>query len=159
MRVSVSDLATFQGSIWLVTKVDLYLRLATLVDPVGSKVEAPLEEVQVQAHPPTDWYLIMVPIKPRAGRVVGLKIPSLRSNPTVLTPWYDWVPSDPIRSGGSIYLRERHPAGTTFLVTYEIGEVAKVVAKRLLTVGEMVAKAKPEKEEPKSKYDRLLEED
>lgn len=159
MKVSVSDLVIFKGHISLVTKVDLYLQLATLVDPVGAKVEAPLEEVQVQAHPSTDWYLIMVPIKPKAGRVVGIKIPSLRGAPTVLTPWYDWVPADPIRAGGSIYLRDRYPAGTTFLVTHESGVVSKVVAKKLLTVGEMVAKANPTKEAPKSRYDRLLEDD
>lgn len=157
MAISTSDLVSYQDRVWTVTKVDPYLRVAVLYSHTGSKAEAPLEDVLVVASPSTDWYLLLTPIRPKAGRIVDLKIPSLRGQASYLIPWFDWVPSDPMRAGGSVYLREKHRPGTTILVTYGDGTQSKVVVKKLSTVAEIREKAEPKQQETlESKYDRLL---
>lgn len=157
---STSDLVIYQDETWTITKVDAYLRVAVLFSCEGVKCEAPLEDIRPIAHPSTDWYLLTAPIKPLAGRLVEMKVPGLPGRKDkYLIPWLDWVPSDPMRAGGSIYLRSKLPPGTTLILKHANGALSKVVVKKLSTVEQMREKANPKKEEPRSRYDRLLDDE
>jgi len=106
------DIVVYQGRSWLVQMYDAKrLRVAQLLADDGTAVEIAHDldatepkALQVLSNPSADWPFLMVPEKPRWGQVT--QISRVQGRQLVpLAPVLDWVFSDPLRSGGSLFLR------------------------------------------------------
>lgn len=166
--MKLGDLVLHLDRHWMVSRYDAKrTRTATLLAADGTQVEVPHDldsvgGVTVVANPSADWPFIMVPPKN------GFRISSIRHEGRVLTPFVEWIASDPSRMGGPVFLAPS-PAlryGVTLLVSSlaagrpvtttridiprDFGTVKQRAAK--------VAAARPQLEE-RNAYTRVLSDD
>ncbi len=100
--MNIGDVVLYQESRWKVLAFVPGLRVYVLANAQG-KIEAPddaeaLEDLRVLFNPGQDWPFVVVPILSKGGPIVKI----LRGE-TELEFMVDWVPSDFVRSGGSIF--------------------------------------------------------
>lgn len=170
--MKLGDLVLHLGRHWMVSRYDAKRsRTATLLAADGTQTEIPHDldavgGVTVIANPSADWPFIMVP--PKNGWVLG----DIRHEGRVLTRFTEWVPSDPSRTGGPVFLAP-NPAfryGVTLLITYAsstkrkapVGGTIRIdIPRDFGTVKQRAAKvaaARPQLEE-RNAYDRILSDD
>lgn len=104
--MQVGELVEYKGHTWRVYRTDRQVRTATLIrwDGVQEEIENDNEEAKVVANPSRSWPFVAAPVRSsRVGRIVKLTR-VVRNRPQELIPYVDWVPSDPLRAGGSIFL-------------------------------------------------------
>ena len=105
------DLVKYEGSFWLVQSYDARrTRLAVLLRADGQTQEVPhdlaaSDGLAIIGNPSTEWPFVTVPEKPRWGRVTSISVVSRTAGLTPLTPFADYLFADPLRSGGSLFLR------------------------------------------------------
>jgi hypothetical protein len=164
--VKLGDLVRYDNDFWVVIRFDpMRTRTALLLRRNGSNREIPhAEPVEVLANPSQDWPFVAAPLKPQWGPVVALQNPTLAGART-LELYQDWLPSEPARSGGSLFLNPslnlRH--GDYLLAEHGNGQRSRIVIPAGFgTVRQKqareAAKTKPKPEEPTA-YTRLLEDD
>jgi hypothetical protein len=164
--MKLGDLVMYGEGFWLVTRYDpKRTRTATLLAARGGSVEVPVEDptVTVVANPAADWPFVAAPVKPVWGPVTQLVMPGIgRPEPTQLALYRDWLPSEPARAGGSIFL---NPAlglqpGDYLLATHRNGRGSRlVIPAHFATVRQKQTRAAAKPKPDRTAYTRLLGED
>lgn len=100
--MDIGDVVQYRQSRWRVISFSPGLRVYTLANAKG-KTEAPddaeaLEDLQVLFNPGREWPFVVVPIQSKGGPIV-----KVFRGEQELELMVDWVPSDFVRSGGSIF--------------------------------------------------------
>lgn len=160
--MNIGDVVLYQESRWKVIAFVPGLRVYTLANAQG-KVEAPddaeaLEDLKVLFNPGQDWPFVTVPVLSKGGPIVKI----LRGE-TELEFMVDWVPSDFVRAGGSIFfspglhLRQ----GEVLSGIHQLGDVRSRIA-ILPSFGSAKTRKrraqKPQKvAAPKTTLDRLMD--
>jgi len=164
------DLVLYEGSHWVVQLYDAKrLRVALLLKADGTTQEVPhnLDQdetvLKVIGNPPTEWPFITVPEKPRWGQVTTVSRVE-RSGLKPLEPFADWILSDPLRSGGSLFLRPTLGLRMGDIIQVAFTKAGSVVNVQITagfgTVAARQARATvPKPARPSTTYDRLLNED
>lgn len=162
--MKLGDLVAYEDQFWVVARFDpKRTRTATLCRADGHALEIPHDQtLRVIANPSSEWPYVAAPIKPRLGPVVKLSRPA-RTSSVELVLYQDWLPSEPTRAGGSIFLNPnlRLQIGDYLLATHANGQASSVVIPGGFgTVRQrqarMVSKPKPEQ---RTAYTRLLDDD
>jgi hypothetical protein len=162
--MKIGDLVEHDGRRWSVLSYDQAVRVGTVVDAQGTRMELADDGGQVVATP-SSWPTLAAPVRSRAGPFVKLVIPSLPGFPErVLEPWVDWIQSDPVRDGGSLFI---HPdvrllPGVVLIGTHRSGALVRIQVPRTYgTVAQkqaarVVAALPPE---PVNRFNRILDDD
>ncbi len=164
--MKLGDLVAHENEFWVVARYDpKRTRTATLRRGDGTALEIPHDlEVRVIANPGSEWPYVAAPIKPKWGPVVALTRPS-PSGPAgavVLTLYQDWLPSEPSRAGGSIFLNPnlRLQVGDYLLATHTNGRSSSIVIPaHFATVHQRQARAAAKPKPDRTAYTRLLDDD
>lgn len=161
------DLVVFQDQRWIVSQYSpRRTRTATLLNADGRQVEIPHDhdltsEVQVLANPSEQWSFLILPERP------GYRVQHINHKGRILTPFLDWMLSDPQHPGGSIFLAPSLNLryGDMLLVHYtgikrRVSTVQRVdIPRDFGTVQQRVQRAeaaKPKLEEKRNAFSRLL---
>lgn len=147
--MEVGDLVNYEGQRWFVLSYDRTAKVMALINQLNELIELPHDFdatdpifLQVVVNPSKKWQLLTAKVKSASGPFVRMVIPALPGREEiVLTPWVDWIPSDPLREGGSFFVnpeRKLRP-GVLLLATHRDGSVIRVVVPQ--TIG-TVAKRK-----------------
>lgn len=164
--MKLSDVVRFENQIWLVRRYDpKRTRTAILIDWEGRlrsiRFDAP--EVEVIANPTKEWPFITVRDNPKGVRITH--ITRIVNHLLVsLNRMIDWVPSDPVRPGGSIFLNPSlgFKPSDTLLLHWEKGSPTSVrIPSGFATMEVKVARADAAKQkvEALTAYDKLLQDD
>jgi len=165
--MKLGDLVQYKGTHWIVRRHDpKRTRMATLVAASGQSEEVAHDsdakgQVVVIANPSTEWPFIVLKERPKFGKLVEI----IRFRGMTVTAHLqlnvDWVPSDPLRSGGAVFFSPTLGllVGETLSALHEHGRASFTVPANFTTVRARVEKATPKPREPKSAYDHLLDED
>jgi hypothetical protein len=157
--VKLGDIVKREGAYWLVTRFDpKRTRTADLRSASGTVLTIPHNGVvEVIANPSQDWPYVAAPLKPRLGPILSLARPPTMSP---LALYRDWMPSEPSRAGGSIFLNPklglRH--GDTLVAIHGSGGNSRIdIPATFGTVKQnkarVAAKPKPER----NAFTRILE--
>lgn len=163
--MKLGDLVSRDANFWIVSRYDpKRTRTATLLDAHGATVEIPHDDkVEIIANPSQDWPFVAAPLKPSWGAVTRLVRPSPGgSDPVPLTLYRDWVPSDPVRAGGSIFLNPnlRLQIGDYLLATHANSKSSSlIIPAGFGTVAQKLARAAAKPKPDRTAYSRLLEDD
>ena len=154
--MKIGDIVHHEGRLWKVSARNRDFGVFVLVDAEANRTEVASNESLEVLHSITAWPFVALSTKAfRLGRVVEVK-----RNGQVLTPLVDWVPSDMVRAGGSLFFNPslNLRVGDTLIARYEGGSVGKVpITKAFGNVRQRkVRKNNPWKPPaPKTTYDRL----
>jgi len=143
---------------------DAHLRIATLWDGKASVIEVPHDldttdpTCKVLGHPATEWPYAIVKDSPKGRFMVGITR-VVRGRKVPLTLLSEWLPNDPARPGGPVYLNPNLgivPA-ETLLVSWSNGpDTPLQIPVTFGTMGEKVARQTRKKAAPPTGYDQLL---
>jgi hypothetical protein len=165
--MKIGDLVTYAGHRWKVAVRNSQYRTCTLARPDGPSVEVPDDmdyrplpdrpKLEVICHLATEWPFIAAPVRPRSGPVV--KITRRRQDLMVM---YDWVPSDFLRPGGSIFLNpELHlRQGEVLAATHQDKSLSRMVVTATFgTIKRRIAQQNKPKSAPRVRtvYDHLMD--
>lgn len=111
--MEIGDIVLYQERRWRVHRYDKMTRTVFLLDQNGKETEladrldkTDPDTVKFLANPGKTWKVLTAPVKNNAGPFVRLIIPGpLGRREHELVPWKDWIPSDPFRDGGSVFIR------------------------------------------------------
>ncbi len=161
--MKIGDLVSHDNSFWLVTRYDpKRTRTATLLKQDGVAIEIPHDEpVEVIANPGMDWPFVAAPLKPMWGPVTHLSRPN-RSGTLDLVIYQDWLPSEPARAGGSVFLNPnlRLQVGDFLLARHTNGKSSSIVIPAHFgTVAQKLARKAAKPKPDRTAYTRLLDED
>lgn len=166
--MKIGDLITRDGDYWLVVRYDpKRTRTSSILRADGVMQEIPHDEaVPVVANPSLDWPFVAAPLKPKWGPVIHLSRPNRpvgASDFVELRLYRDWLPSEPARAGGSIFLNPelRLQVGDYLLARHREGHASSVVIPAnfgtVRQKQDRVAATKPKAE--RTAYTRLLDDD
>lgn len=165
------DLLEYRGQRWVAQSHNRDARVMIIYGESGTKVEVSdsLEEdeqdCKVIANLAKDWLVLLGPVRKGAGPFSNLSIPASMSEPVrPLRMWFDWLPNDFIRDGGSIYLNPQVGArpGSIILATHRKGSVSRIVVPAVVgSVSQHVTKARapvrPVEQRPVTRFNRILQ--
>lgn len=169
LDVEIGDLVNYEGQRWFVLSLDRVARVVSLLNLDGDRVELPKEfdvtdpsALQVVVNPSKSWQLLTAKVKSASGPFVRMVIPGLPGRgEIVLEPWVDWIPSDPLREGGSFFVNpdRKLRSGVLLLATHRNGSVVRIqVPQTIGTVAKRraakVAANPPPK--PYTRYTRIM---
>lgn len=159
--MKLGDLVSYIDGFWVVTRYDpKRTRTATLRNATGTSIEVPHDEsVSVLANPSQEWPFIAAPIKPKWGPITTLVRPS-PSGTITLTLYQDWIPSEPSRAGGSLFLNPnlRLQIGDYLLATHANGTSSSIVISTAFgTVHQRQTRAAAKPKPDRTAYTRLLD--
>lgn len=157
----IGDIVLYQEARWKVANHSTSFRTCQLIRFDGEKTEIPDDEqsLTVLFNPAESWPFVAGPVHARSGPVV-----SVQRGQASLAPLVDWVPSDFLRPGGSIFfnpaLRLRH--GEILVGIHQDGTRSRIsITKTFGTIKRRQhLKAHPPKvPSPRSSFDRLMNDD
>lgn len=167
--MEVGDLVNYEDQRWFVLSYDRTAKVVVLLNRLDEQIELPKDFdatnptlLQVIVNPSKKWQLLTAKVKSASGPFVRMVIPGLPGRgEIVLEPWYDWIPSDPLREGGSFFVNPERKlrSGVLLLATHRDNSVVRVVVPQ--TIG-TVAKRKAVKAaaapppKPNTRYTRIL---
>jgi hypothetical protein len=161
--MKLGDIVNYEGRFWLAASYDpKRTRTAVLLGQDGTSREVPHDTaVEVVGNPSEDWPFVAAPVKPRAGAVRSLSWPG---RDLALTMYRDWMPSEPARAGGSIFLNPalRLQIGDYLLAEHHSGFKSRlIIPANFGTVRQRQARAaaKGKVEPERTAYTRLLDDD
>lgn len=170
--MKLGDLVSHETRFWIVTRYDpKRTKTATLREADGTALEVSCDApVTVIANPGQDWPFIAAPLKPKWGPIVTLTRPTSPGTVATggmvivtLTLYQDWLPSEPSRAGGSIFLNPALglQAADYLLATHSNGRASSIVIPgHFGTVYQRQARAAASpKPDPRTAYTRLLGDD
>ena len=158
--MKLNDLVQYQDSRWIVRHMGD--QEATLQDNQGKNVvvQVASPDCVVVANPPEEWPFLIVRDHPKGKRITAITR-TVNKARVWLTPYVDWVPSEPTRPGGSIFFS---PAlgllpAETLLINWAAAHATSVqVPTHFGTLADKAAKAAiADKPKDANIYDRLLE--
>jgi hypothetical protein len=158
--MNVGDIVLYQGARWKVVSHEPSFRTCQLVQFNGTKVEVPDDEdLKVLFNPAKSWPFVAGPVHARSGPLIGVLRGALSLGPLV-----DWVPSDFLRPGGSIFFNPelRLRQGEILVGLHKDGTRSRIsITKAFGTVRLRKHRvANPLKAKgPKSSFDRLMSDD
>jgi hypothetical protein len=137
--MTLGDVVEYEGHRWRVYKVDRSVRTVALIRWGGSTQEvADDDPALVVIANPSGWPVVTARLKPNAGPVAKLSIArggKLRG----LRPLVDWVPSDLMRAGGSIFINPdfKLSLGEILIAEYKDGTASRIpITKRYGSVAQ-----------------------
>lgn len=163
--MKLGDLVSHGNEFWVVVRYDpKRTRTATLLNRLGATEEIAHDAViDIIANPGQDWPFVAAPVKPAWGPVTSLVRPSFSSpEALVLTLYRDWLPSEPARAGGSIFLNPalRLQVGDYLLARHQNGKDSSIVIPaNFATVRQKQARAAAKPKPDRTAYTRLLDDD
>ena len=129
MTTSVGDVVEYEGHRWRVYKADAGVRTVSLVRWGGATEEIADDDPKlVFFGRPSEWPVVTARVKPNAGPLMKLGIArGVRLED--LQPLVDWVPSDLMRPGGSIFIHPRLKlkVGNVLVAEYRDGTASRIV--------------------------------
>jgi hypothetical protein len=140
--MKIGDLVLFSDDKWLVRNYDKMTRTVVLCNQTGDKRELPVDmdvhtpdQIQVLCNPGLQWHVLAVKVKPNAGPFIRAEAPakvpgaSLTFRPRPLANWEDWIPSDPFREGGSVFINPSFGlrTGDLVLFTHRNGSQSRMI--------------------------------
>lgn len=161
--MKLGDLVDIEGQPWIVRRVDA--AQAMLLDAKGQTMDVAHDldltgGCKVVANPATEWPCLTVKDNPKGVFLVGLVRPQGRTRFTALRQYVDWVPSDPARAGGTIFLNPDlgvQPA-EVLLVQWKKGATTPLkVPVHFGTIDQRRARMERKKPVEVTAYDRLLD--
>jgi len=161
--MKIGDVVQYGDSRWKVLSFSRELRLFTLMNLEGSKVEVPDDSdtgdkpiLSVLSNPADSWPFAIAKMSQQSGPVI-----EIRRGARVLSPMIDWVPSDFIRPGGAIFFNPylRLKTGEILAVQHKSGRLSRItITKAFGTVQRKKARATKAVPKPMpSSYDRILD--
>ena len=163
--MKLGDIVQYENQNWMVRRYDdRETRLAVIQNAQGQNVEIPhdldsTEDCRVVAHPQTDWPYVIVRESQR-GKFITALTRVVRGRKVPLTLLVDWLPNDPARPGGPLYLNPQvgiQPA-EVLLVSWSNGPDTSVqVPVHMGTVAQRVLRVERKKPQEVTNYDRLLQ--
>jgi len=120
------------------------------------------EPVEIVANPSENWPFVAPPIKPILGPIKTLAWPRREIDIRPLVLYRDWLPSDPVRAGGSIFLNPRLglQIGDFLLATHITGKLSRIVIPpQFGTIRQKQARVAVKPKADKTAYTRLLDDD
>lgn len=128
--MEVGDLVRYQDRTWRIYKRDRQVRTFQLLhwDKTSAEVADNDPNLILVASPAKDWPFVALPRRSETQGRIELITRTLRGVVIDLFPNTDWVPSDPLRAGGSLFF---HPGiglrqGEVLSAKYENGLLVKV---------------------------------
>lgn len=160
------DIVRHKDHLWFVRRYDdTHYRVATLQNSKGETLEVPHDadageqpDCVVLGNPPAEWPYAIVKENPRGRFITG--VTRIQRHMRVpLTMLVDWVPNDPVRSGGPMYFSPEtgiQPA-ETLLISWSNGpETSLQIPVNFGSMGQRVSRAN-KKPAATTIYDRLLQ--
>lgn len=155
--MKAGDVVEHEGRRWRVITMDPYLRTAILMDWEGAKIEVADDlgppELTVLFNPAETWPFVTSPKRGIA------RVTRLLCRGRDLEPMVEWVPSDILRSGGSIFVNPalRLRTGEVLSAVYADGRLGRINVKTTFgTVQHRMARQQQQEIEPRSIYERLM---
>lgn len=164
--MKVGDIVVFESRCWVVHKHDpRRTRTTILLAASGEIRQIPSDSdtqgnARVWCNPFTEWPFLILKEKPSLGRirkvfrVVGRVEVTLRR-------YLDWLPNDPLRCGGPLFLSPSLGLrlGEIVVVEHERGRSTGSISRAFLTLNQRKAKmAKPEDPQVTA-FSQLMEDD
>lgn len=173
--MKIGDLVLYSNEKWLVRSYDKGTRTVMLCDRTGNtrEVAADLDihlphQAKVLCNPGQQWYVLAPKIKSGAGPFVRAEAPApvpgapLMLRPRPMEPWEDWLPSDPFREGGSVFVNPKFGLRTGDLVifTHRNGSQTRItVPAKFGTVAKLKAANAPIKKPEVNRFTHILDDD
>ena len=164
--MKLGDLVQYDNQSWLVCRCDArFTKLATLQNAQGLKVDIAIDldvttrDCEVVANPSAEWPYLIVKDNPRGKFMVQL-FRTVNRQRVPLSLYSEWVPSDPARPGGSIFLNPSlgvQPAETLIIEWASCRPTSVQVPVHFGTVDQKVVRASRKKPAEVTIYDRLLD--
>ena len=124
----VGELVEYGGHRWRVYKLDKGVRTVALVRWGGTTEEVADDDPGlVVVDNPSEWPVVTARIKPTSGALIKLSI-ARRGRLQALQPLVDWVPSDLMRAGGSIFINPKLAlaVGEVLIAEYKDGSASRI---------------------------------
>lgn len=105
--MQVGNIVECEGHRWRVYREDKHVRTMTLLRWDGATEEVAADDPRVKVVlDPSRWPFVAAKVNLRAGPFAEL-ILTRKGKSQSLRPYFDWVPSDQSRPGGSIFVNPR----------------------------------------------------
>lgn len=103
----IGEVVEYEGHRWRVYKLDRNVRTVALIRWGGATEEVADDDPGlVVVGNPCEWPLVTARLKPHSGALTKLSI-ARKGQLELLQPLVDWVPSDLMRAGGSIFINPK----------------------------------------------------
>lgn len=104
--MKLGDVVHQNGTYWMVVRYDpRRTRTADLLSSAGPLITIAFDApVEIVANPSQDWPYVAAKVSPRFGPIKGLSRPPATQH---LVLYRDWLPSEPSRAGGSLFLNPK----------------------------------------------------
>lgn len=137
--MTLGDIVEHEGHRWRVYKVDKSVRTVALIRWGGSTAEVADDDPKlVVVGNPSGWAVVTARLKPNAGPMVKLSV-ARGGKLRALRPLVDWVPSDLMRAGGSIFINPdfKLALGELLIAEYKDGTAGRIpITKRYGSVAQ-----------------------
>ncbi len=168
--MKVGDLLRYKDQHWIVRLCDpRRTHKATLLAASGQTEDVAFDadttgEAVVLGNPAASWPFVSLRIHPKfgkLGRIVRHVGPVGAPVEEDLVLYVDWVPSDPVRNGGPVFLSPAlgFKGGMTLVAIYERGRARILIPVNFNTVNRRIALATPAPRIARTAYNQLLDED
>lgn len=167
--MKVGDVVRYDHQCWRVASHAREFRTCILCNFDGLKVEIPddLSSVELRVlYNPITWPFVSLPVRPY-GRLMSISRSTISalgdgsSITTVLTPMEEWIPSDFLKSGGSVFFNPRLKLrpGEILVATYENQKTQRIAIPRNFVPMSARKKKAEKKAAPLDNYQRILGDD
>jgi len=163
--LKIGDIVLYREARWKVVSQSPSFRTCVLArfdgtkDEVADDLDVTGEELKVLFNPADTWPFVACHVHAKAGPLVDVQ-----RGPMSLSPLVDWVPSDFLRPGGSVFFNPtlRLRQGEVLVGVHQNGTRSRIsITKAFGTVTRRKQRAaNPEKTRgPRSSFERLLDDD
>src|SRR5688572_20192287 len=126
--MNLGDIVEYEGHRWRVFRLDKNVRTATLIRWSGTTAEVADDDPKaaVVANP-CEWPVVTARLKHSSGPLVKLSV-ARGGRMLSLRPLEDWLPSDPMRSGGSVFINPKFKlmVGEVLIAEYKDGSASRI---------------------------------
>jgi hypothetical protein len=153
---TVGDIVRYQDKVWKVSGHNRDYGTFVLVNFEAERVEVTAMEPLEVLYATSAWPFVALPAKAfKSGRIT-----EVRRRNVSLRPMFDWVPSDLIRAGGSLFFSPelRLQVGEVLVAKHEKGSLIRVSITRAFGTGTQRKRRKERPWKPPAPvtvYDRL----
>src|SRR5262245_47954365 len=127
--MGLGHIVAYGGCRWRICKLDRGVRTVTLVGWGGATKEVADDDPGiVSVADPSGWPVVTAKMKPNSGQLVKLAL-ARRGKLEELRPLTDWVPSDLLRAGGSVFMNPelKLAVGEVLIAGYKDGSASRIL--------------------------------